>query len=66
MCKYCEEITDFNSAEQTLKSEDHDSACLCKSPTGDIWFCMRIDDIIKACAFYFCPMCGRKLTEEEE
>ena len=64
MCEFCEEIVDFDSAEQTLKSEDCDIACLCKSPTGDIWFCMRMGDDIKACVFDFCPVCGRKLAEE--
>ena len=65
MCDFCEKIEDFDTAEKTLKSETHDSGCLCKSPMGDIWFCMRIGDDIKACAFYFCPACGRKLEEEE-
>ena len=64
MCEFCEEIVDFDSAEKTLKSEDHDGACLCKSSTGDIWFCMSIGDDIKACVFDFCPACGRKLTED--
>ena len=63
MCDFCEEIEDFDTAEKILKSEARDGACLCKSPTGDIWFCMRINDDIKACVFDFCPMCGRNLAE---
>lgn len=66
MCDFCEEIVDFDTAEKELREEDSDGARLCKSPTGDVWFCMHIGDDIKACIFDFCPACGRKLTEEQD
>ena len=66
MCEFCEDIVDFDPVEKELREEDGDCGRLCKSPTGDIWFCMRIGDDIKACVFDFCPACGRKLMWEKE
>ena len=69
-CKLCENIWDVDNLELDYYLEDKDYAnALVREPGGAIGLRvhdikeMEVDYIIKY--FQYCPICGRKLTEDE-
>lgn len=55
-CDYCDPNYGDDLSDMTAQIQKY----------GDTYgFCMRVNGVDYAVAIDFCPMCGRKLTEEE-
>lgn len=62
-CEFCEKIIDINDVDKLMQ---HSECCLFKDSVTNVGIGIYIGDELYGMAINYCPICGRKLTGEEE